>query len=347
MVFAVGVRAVPARTSTSTARRARHWQDVLRVRRCRRSSPSPPIEDVAVYRTTVQGAAALARGPGAAGVRPGHDRARSARCSTASARSRCGSTTLAATRLPADQPLRATLGNLIRSQLSADAPAADRLLPGGRRTRRRRPHAHRRPATVLILGQPVESFDALMTGTGLCRPTGPRASALAGWAAYVVGRPRAEYTGRLRARRDRRSTRSTTSRPTTCSPRSCETFLAGYARVVDEARAAVRGELRAGRPRAALRAVPGVPAAVRVRPRRGEHAHRQAPRLLLPPGAAAAEAPGRAEPGPRAGRAGQARRRAPARRGHAAQGRQGRHRRRRPLRRRPRPRRQQGASSPS
>ena len=79
---------------------------------------------------------------------------------------------------------------------------------------------------------------------------------------------------------------------------ACETFLAAYARVVDEAGRPLRGELRGAGPRAALRAVPGVPEAARARPRRGEHAHRQAPRLLLPRGAAARASarPSRARP---------------------------------------------------
>ena len=68
--------------------------------------------------------------------------------------------------LPADQPLRATLGNLIRSQLS---PMLQRLigyyLAGDALgvVDRAAPPA----GDVLILGQPLESFDALITGPGL------------------------------------------------------------------------------------------------------------------------------------------------------------------------------------
>ena len=193
-----------------------------------------------------------------------------------------------------------------------DAPAADRLLPGRRRARRRRPRraAARRRADPRPAGSIVRLADHRTRPVGrLAR----RASASPDWAAYVGASTPTPYTGAYGPAPtavDQVNHLATHNLFTAI----CDTFLAAYARVVDDARAAVRGDVRVGRPRAALRAVPRVPEAARARPRRGQHAHRQAPRLLLPRGPAAAGAPGRAGPGARAGRAGQARRRAPARR---------------------------------
>jgi hypothetical protein len=138
--------------------------------------------------------------------------------------------------LPADQPLRATLGNLIRSQLG---PMLQRLigyyLAGDALgvVDRAAPPA----GDVLILGKPLESFDALMTGPGLSTEW-PEGVGAVGWAAYVAVDPEpykgaygpsatpVEQVNHLAAHN--------------LFTAICDTFLAVYARVVDEARAAVK-----------------------------------------------------------------------------------------------------------
>ena len=137
--------------------------------------------------------------------------------------------------LPAAQPLRATLGNLIRSQLS---PMLQRLigyyLAGDALgvVDRAAPPA----GDVLILGQPLESFDALITGPGLSSEW-PDGVGVVGWAAYVAVDPE-PYKGAYgpsAAAVDQVNHLATHNLFTAI----CDTFLAVYARVVDEARAAV------------------------------------------------------------------------------------------------------------
>jgi hypothetical protein len=139
--------------------------------------------------------------------------------------------------LPNDQPLRATLGNLIRSQLSPmlqrligyylagdELGVVDPTLPP--------------PSDLLILGKPLESFNALVTG-GLSAEW-PQGVDAADWAAYVPDVPTdlAPYTsayGPSATPVDQVNHLATHNLFTAI----CETFLAVYARVVEEARAAV------------------------------------------------------------------------------------------------------------
>jgi hypothetical protein len=144
--------------------------------------------------------------------------------------------------LPEDEPLRATLSNLIRSRLSTglrqligfylagDAlGVVDRVAP---------------PSTdLLILGRKVVSFDSILTGSGLSADW-PRGAGLASWASYILvdlteptgaygtGPSDAEKVNHLAANNLFTSAR--------------EVFLAGYARVVDDARAALRASFAQG-----------------------------------------------------------------------------------------------------
>lgn len=139
--------------------------------------------------------------------------------------------------LPADQPLRATLGNLIRSELS---PMLRRLigyyLAGdalGVVDRQAAP-----PTDILILGGAVESFDALMTGQGLSAIEWPDGAGLAGWSAYAAVDP-ADYKGAYGPSVqavDQVNHLATHNLFTA----ACERFLAAHARVVDAAEAAVK-----------------------------------------------------------------------------------------------------------
>lgn len=138
--------------------------------------------------------------------------------------------------LQKDDPLRATLANLVRSRLSpvlrqlvgfylaGDAlGVVDRTAP---------------PAEeLLILGRGIESFDSLLTGPGLS-PDWPQGVGLADWAAYLtvdLTEPTGAYgTG---ATDVERVNHLATHNLFTAA---CEAFLAGYARVVDDAGAALR-----------------------------------------------------------------------------------------------------------
>ena len=213
MVFAVGVRGVPA-VLRPRRRRAGHVAGVLRVRRIgaargggrrgRRRLPDDAqgllrsLEDPSCRRPAPAMIAAL----GAVFDCLGTLARRLDTCSSG---------------LPADQPLRATLGNLIRSQLS---PMLQRLIgyylagDDARRRRRARSAARRRAdpreaaRVVQRPGRPAPPVAEWPAGVGV-----------ADWAAYVdVHRPRPLH-GRLRPA-PQRSTRSTTSPPTTCSRRS-------------------------------------------------------------------------------------------------------------------------------
>jgi hypothetical protein len=137
--------------------------------------------------------------------------------------------------LPDAEPLRATLGNLIRSQLS---PMLQRLigyyLAGDALgvVDRTAPPA----GDVLILGKPLESFDALITGPGLSAGW-PDGVGVVGWAAYVAVDPE-PYKGAYGPSAtpvDQVNHLATHNLFTAI----CNAFLAVYARVVDEARAAV------------------------------------------------------------------------------------------------------------
>ena len=140
--------------------------------------------------------------------------------------------------LPNDQPLRATLGNLIRSQLS---PMLQRLIGyylAGDQLGVVDPTLPP-PSDLLILGKPLESFNALVTGPGLSTEW-PQGVDVADWATYVPDVPAdlAPYTsayGPSATPVDQVNHLATHSLFTAI----CETFLAVYARVVEDARAAV------------------------------------------------------------------------------------------------------------
>jgi hypothetical protein len=138
-----------------------------------------------------------------------------------------------------EQPLRATLGNLIRSQLS---PMLERLigyyLAGDALgvVDRSAPPA----GDVLILGQPLEAFDGLITGTGLSAAW-PEGAGVVDWPAYVAVDP-AAYKGAygLNPAAVEQVNHLATHNLFTAI---CDTFLAVYARVVGEARAAVEATI--------------------------------------------------------------------------------------------------------
>jgi hypothetical protein len=144
------------------------------------------------------------------------------------------------TDLPDDQPLRATLGNLIRSQLS---PMLRRLIGyyrAGDQLGVVDP-ALPPPADLRILGNPPESFNALVTGSGLSAEW-PRAMDVPDWAAYVPA-DLAPYTGAFGPAAtpvDQVNHLATHNLFTAI----CDTFLAVYARVVDEAGAAVEATFK-------------------------------------------------------------------------------------------------------
>ena len=135
--------------------------------------------------------------------------------------------------------LRTTLGNLIRSQLS---PMLQQLIGyylAGRELNVVDP-ALAPPADILILGKPLESLNALITGPGLSAAW-PQGVEAADWAAYVPDVPAdlAPYTsayGPSAAPVDQVNHLATHNLFTAI----CERFLAVYARVVGEAKAAVQ-----------------------------------------------------------------------------------------------------------
>ena len=310
---------------------------------CRRSSRSSAIEDVARLPHDGQGPAALARGPRAARrPAPRHDRGarrgvRLPRHARPPARRAQDAT------CPHDQPLRATLGNLIRSQLSPMLRrligyylAGDALGVVDRRRATARRHADP-GAAGRVVRRPAD------------RP-GPVGRLAAG--------RRARRLGGLRPRVDLPT--PTTRAPTGRRPAPVDqvNHLATHNLFTADLRDVPRGvrpggrrgqggaceaTLRVGRPRAALRPVPGVPAAVRVRPRRGQHASPASTSTSTTARCCGSQKrpaePGHAHVLVELAKHVDAHLLAA---GHAAQGREGRRRRRRALRRRPRPRRQQG-----
>lgn len=137
--------------------------------------------------------------------------------------------------LPTDEPLRSTLANLIRSRLS---PALRQLigfyLAGAAigvvdRTAQS-------TAAPLILGRAVGPFDSLISGPRLSTQW-PQAVGLQGWGPYLavdLTEPTLAYGSAAgdAARVNHLSTHN-------LFRAACETFLAGYARVVDDAGAAL------------------------------------------------------------------------------------------------------------
>jgi hypothetical protein len=193
------------------------------------------IEDVAVYRSTVKGLLHSLEDPDLPASGPRMISALGAVFDCIGTLARRIDTIQA--QLPADQPLRATLSNLIRSQLS---PALRRLigyhLAGaalGVVDRQAAP-----PAGILILGGAVEPFDALLSGQGLAAIEWPDGAGLAGWSAYAAVDPE-EYKGAYgpSVRAVDRVNHLATHNLFTAA---CERFLAVHARVVDEAKAAVQ-----------------------------------------------------------------------------------------------------------
>ncbi|MEO6086113.1 MAG: hypothetical protein ABIQ18_23685, partial [Umezawaea sp.] len=138
--------------------------------------------------------------------------------------------------LPTDDALRATLGNLVRSRLS---PVLRQLvgfyLAGdalGVVDRTAQPAEE-----LLILGRGIVSFDSLLTGAGLSGDW-PLGVGVADWATYLavdLTEPTGAYgTGATDASKvNHLATHNLFTA-------ACETFLAGYARVVDDAGAALR-----------------------------------------------------------------------------------------------------------
>lgn len=141
--------------------------------------------------------------------------------------------------LPEDEPLRATLGNLVRSRLSAVLRQMIGFYLAGDALGLVDPAA-RPPAEVLLLGSGIVSFHALLSGAGLS-PDWPLGVGLAGWgsytsytpvelaeatAAYGTGPTDADKINHLAAHN--------------LFAAACEAFLAGYARVVEDAGTALQ-----------------------------------------------------------------------------------------------------------
>jgi hypothetical protein len=137
--------------------------------------------------------------------------------------------------LPADHALRATLGNLIGSQLS---PALQRLIGyyvAGKSLAVINIAAPP-PPDLLILGGALESFETIVTGSGLSGEW-PAGVGAPDWAAYVALDP-ADYTGAYGPAAtpvDQVNHLATHNLFTA----ACEGFLGVYARVVEDARAAL------------------------------------------------------------------------------------------------------------
>ena len=194
------------------------------------------VEDVAVYRTTLKALLRSLEDPELPASAPAMIAALGAVFDCLGTLARRLDTLQ--TDLPNDQPLRATLGNLIRSRLS---PMLQRLIGyylAGDQLGVVDPTLSP-PDDLLILGKPLESFNALVTGSGLSAEW-PQGVGVADWAAYVPDVPAdlPPYTsayGPSPAPVDQVNHLATHNLFTAI----CETFLAVYARVVEEARAAV------------------------------------------------------------------------------------------------------------
>ncbi|WP_035764438.1 hypothetical protein, partial [Arthrobacter sp. H20] len=193
------------------------------------------IEDVAAYRSTVKGLLHSLEDPELPASGPRMIAALGTVFDCIGTLARRIDATRA--QLPADQPLRATLGQLIRSQLS---PMLRRLigyyLAGDALGVVDRQATS--PADILILGRALEPFEALLTGQGLSAVEWPEGVGLAGWPAYTAVDP-ADYTGAYGPSAtavDQVNHLAVHNLFTAV----CETFLAVHVRLVDGAGAAVQ-----------------------------------------------------------------------------------------------------------
>lgn len=194
----------------------------------------PAIEDVAVYRTKVKALLRELEDPELPPSRPRMVAALAAVFDCIGTLAMGLDALL--TSLPADHQLRATLGNLIRSQLS---PMLRRLFGyySAGQALNVIDTAASPPGDVMILGQSAQSFHALMTGPGLSAAEWPLGVDAVNWAAYVGVQPN-DYTeayGSGTTAVERINHLATHNLFTAAT----ETFLGIYARVVGEAKAAV------------------------------------------------------------------------------------------------------------
>jgi hypothetical protein len=146
-------------------------------------------------------------------------------------------------KLPQDEPLRATLGNLVRSRLS---PVLRQLigfyLAGaalGVVDRAAQP-----TVASLILGRGIESFESLVTGPGLSSDW-PQGVGLAGWGSYAAFDDLIEPTtayGTIPTEVAMINHLATHNFFTA----ACEAFLAAFARVVEDAGVALRASFQQG-----------------------------------------------------------------------------------------------------
>ncbi len=138
-------------------------------------------------------------------------------------------------RLPHDSQLRATLDNLIQTRLSPMLQTLIGYYLAGQLLGVVDATADP-PDDVLILGQPVESLNDLITGTGLSSDWYEGAG-FASWAKYaaVVAEPFKGAYGTGPTAPDKINHLATHNLFTAI----CETFLGAFARVVDEAKVAV------------------------------------------------------------------------------------------------------------
>jgi hypothetical protein len=140
--------------------------------------------------------------------------------------------------LPREHRLRETLANLIRSQLS---PMLRRLLgyhAAGQALAVIDPSAPP-PADVVIFGRGAERFAALTTGPGLSAPEWPAGVGVGDWAAYVALDPAVDYAGAYGPPGTTTVERVNHLATHNLFTAASEAFLAVYARVVEEAGAAV------------------------------------------------------------------------------------------------------------
>lgn len=143
--------------------------------------------------------------------------------------------------LPAEHALRATMANLVRSQLS---PMLRRLIGywSAGLSLGVVDHAASPPDDIVILGHAPQSFPALVTVVGLTAAEWTAGVDVPSWAAYVAVDP-TEYVGAYGPGTTvvERVNHLATHNLFTAA---CEAFLGAFARVVDEARAAVEGSFR-------------------------------------------------------------------------------------------------------
>jgi hypothetical protein len=139
--------------------------------------------------------------------------------------------------LPADHPLRTTLSNLVRSQLSPSFQSLIGYYKAGD-TRGVVNTAATPAAGLLILGGPLTSFNDLITGDGLKAPAWPEGVGKTTWTEYSTVNAQ-KYQGAYGP-----STGTVVEQVNHLATHNlftaiCETFLAIYARVVAEASAAL------------------------------------------------------------------------------------------------------------